>query len=193
MTEIANMTNQSLASNLTKTQRFELQHGNEQMITCQNDCEMWCACVSCVQTSQWRIWMWENMARQWVVGTLLQKRTMSPRGLIPLIAVVQENKWTVHPVLDYHELSKHVDTHTADADVCAQSLRVQHGHSWLVDGLLASVHSKDIVAISNGALQGAMISFNPNGLWIEYGVSNNEINCSACKTTSTWHLRSWSS
>ena len=46
-----------------------------------------------------------------------------PKGLIPMMAVVQHNKHKVRPVLDYRELNKYVDTYTAQADVCAQKLR----------------------------------------------------------------------
>ena len=47
-----------------------------------------------------------------------------PEGLIPLMAVLQEKKEKVRPVLDYRELNEHVDTHTADADVCSEKMRV---------------------------------------------------------------------
>ena len=46
-----------------------------------------------------------------------------PKGLIPLMAVVQENKHKVRPVMDYRELNAYVDAYTANADVCAQKLR----------------------------------------------------------------------
>ena len=39
-----------------------------------------------------------------------------PRGMIPLMAVKQNNKTKVRPVLDYRELNCHVPAHTADAD-----------------------------------------------------------------------------
>ena len=44
------------------------------------------------------------------------------KGLIPLMAMLQANKQKVHPVMDYWELNKYVDTHTANVDVCAQKL-----------------------------------------------------------------------
>ena len=46
-----------------------------------------------------------------------------PKGLIPLMAVVQERKLKVRPVLDYRELNGFVDAFTANAEVCAQNLR----------------------------------------------------------------------
>ena len=51
-----------------------------------------------------------------------------PRGLIPLMAVRQDSKSKVRPVLDYRELNGHVPTHTADADVCADTLRKWRRH-----------------------------------------------------------------
>ena len=41
-----------------------------------------------------------------------------PKGLIPLMAVVQEQKQKVRPVLDYRELNCFVDAFTANAEVC---------------------------------------------------------------------------
>ena len=51
-----------------------------------------------------------------------------PRGLIPLMAVEQQNKTKVRPVLDCRELNSHVEAHTADADVCADTLRRWRRH-----------------------------------------------------------------
>ena len=53
-----------------------------------------------------------------------------PRRRIPLMAVLQENKQKVRPVMDYHELIEHVDPYTARADVCAHKLR-----EWWQQGL----------------------------------------------------------
>ena len=44
-----------------------------------------------------------------------------PKGLIPLMAIVQKQK--VRPVLDYRELNGFVDAFTANAEVCVQKLR----------------------------------------------------------------------
>ena len=44
-------------------------------------------------------------------------------GLIPMMAVLQHNKGKVRPVLDFRELNAHIDTYTADADVCAGKIR----------------------------------------------------------------------
>ena len=45
------------------------------------------------------------------------------KGLIPLMAVIQQNKAKVRPVMDFRELNTHVDAFTANADVCADKLR----------------------------------------------------------------------
>ena len=57
-----------------------------------------------------------------------------PKGLIPLIAVIQQNKQKVRPVLDYRELNDHVDPFMARADICTKKLR-----EWLQAGLNLSV------------------------------------------------------
>ena len=46
-----------------------------------------------------------------------------PKGLIPLIAVIQQNKQKVRPPLDYRELNDHVGPFTARADICTEKLR----------------------------------------------------------------------
>ena len=44
-----------------------------------------------------------------------------PKGLIPLMAVVQRTK--VRPVMDFRSLNRHLTTYTADADICAEQTR----------------------------------------------------------------------
>ncbi|KRY45017.1 hypothetical protein T03_16340 [Trichinella britovi] len=48
-----------------------------------------------------------------------------PKGLLPLMAkpAIQRNKKKVRPVMDFRELNAHIESHTADADVCSQKLR----------------------------------------------------------------------
>ena len=46
-----------------------------------------------------------------------------PKGLIPMMAVIQEAKEKVRPVLDYRELNRYIDAHTREADVCAHKTR----------------------------------------------------------------------
>ena len=51
-----------------------------------------------------------------------------PRGLLPLMAVEQGSKSKVRPCLDYRQLNSHVPAHTADADVCSETLRRWRRH-----------------------------------------------------------------
>lgn len=51
-----------------------------------------------------------------------------PRGLLPLMAVVQGSKSKVRPCLDYRQLNSHVLAHTADADVCQDTVRKWRRH-----------------------------------------------------------------
>ena len=46
-----------------------------------------------------------------------------PKGLIPLTAIIQQNKQKVRLVLNYRELNDHVDPFTAHADICTEKLR----------------------------------------------------------------------
>ena len=46
-----------------------------------------------------------------------------PKGLIPFMAVIRQNRQKVRPVLDYWELNDHVDPFTACADKCTKKLR----------------------------------------------------------------------
>ena len=50
-----------------------------------------------------------------------------PKALIPLMAVVQQNKSKVRPVLDFRELNGYVDAYTAHADVCVLRERRKKG------------------------------------------------------------------
>ena len=45
-----------------------------------------------------------------------------PKGLISLMAVLQQNKSKVHLVMDFQELNHYVDAFTANADVCTAKL-----------------------------------------------------------------------
>ena len=46
-----------------------------------------------------------------------------PKGLIPLMVIVQQNKSKVRPVLDFRELNGFIDVYTAKADVCSLKRR----------------------------------------------------------------------
>ena len=70
---------------------------------------------------------YEKELELWITNGWLipypQERLGPPKGLIPLMAVVQEQKQKVRPVLDYRELNGFVDAFTANAEVCAHKLR----------------------------------------------------------------------
>ena len=46
-----------------------------------------------------------------------------PRGLIPLMAIVQQSKLKIQPVMEYCELNQYIEAYTADVDVCVNKLR----------------------------------------------------------------------
>ena len=52
-----------------------------------------------------------------------RKNWVPPKGLISLMAVLQQHKSKVHPVMDFQQLNCHVHVFTANADVCAAKLR----------------------------------------------------------------------
>ena len=56
------------------------------------------------------------------------KKFGQPKGLISLMAVVQQSKSKARPVMDYRELNQYDNTFTADADICACKLRERHQH-----------------------------------------------------------------
>ena len=70
---------------------------------------------------------YDEELRNWIANEWLvpypEEELGPPKGLIPLMAVIQHNKQKVRPVLDYRELNAHVDAFTAHADICAQKLR----------------------------------------------------------------------
>ena len=44
-------------------------------------------------------------------------------GIIPLMAVVQQNKKKIRPVLDYRELNQFVSSHAAESAICSDKVR----------------------------------------------------------------------
>ena len=75
-----------------------------------------------------------------------------PKGLIPLMAVVQKQK--VRPVLDYWELNGFVDAFTANAEVCTQKVRVVATRSQCIASRSVKCISSDpcrlgAIAVSN--------------------------------------------
>ncbi|KRY93010.1 hypothetical protein T4D_12099 [Trichinella pseudospiralis] len=67
---------------------------------------------------------YEDELRKWIKDGWLVPYDESehgpPKGLLPLMAVIQRNKKKVRPVMDFRELNAYIESHTADADVCSQ-------------------------------------------------------------------------
>jgi len=67
---------------------------------------------------------YESEIEEWIQNGWLQETTDLPNnGTLPLMAVDQENKGKVRPVLDYRELNQFVSSHTAEGEVCQETLR----------------------------------------------------------------------
>ena len=62
------------------------------------------------------------MSNGWLVP-YKEEELGPPKGLIPLIAVLQQHKSKVCPAMDFWQLNHHVDVFTAKTDVCAAKLR----------------------------------------------------------------------
>jgi len=72
---------------------------------------------------------YESEIEEWIQNGLLQETSDFPdNGTPPLLAVQQENKGKVRPVLDYRELNQFVSSHTAEGKVCQETL--QNGVGW---------------------------------------------------------------
>ena len=67
---------------------------------------------------------YESEIEEWIQNGWLQETSDFPdNGTLPFMAVQQENKGKVRPVLDYRELNQFVSSHTADGEVCQETLR----------------------------------------------------------------------
>ena len=60
---------------------------------------------------------------KWISNGWLVPCAKPDGGIIPMLAVHHEHKDKVRPVLDYRELNQFVRSHTADSDVCPDTLR----------------------------------------------------------------------
>ena len=69
---------------------------------------------------EWELQTW--IQNGWLIP-YPENELCPPKGLIPLTAILQESKQKVRPVMDYRELNEHVNAYTANADVCAQTMR----------------------------------------------------------------------
>lgn len=66
----------------------------------------------------------DNEVQEWIKSGWLQPYNGEFDGLIPLMAVIQQNKDKVRPVMDYRELNQYVSSHTAGSEVCGEKLRL---------------------------------------------------------------------
>ena len=70
---------------------------------------------------------YEAEIEEWIKNGWLEhydvKKLGPAKGLIPLMAIFQQNTDKVGPVIDFRELNSHVDAFTANADVCADKIR----------------------------------------------------------------------
>lgn len=57
--------------------------------------------------NMWELQTW--LDNRWLLP-YHERELGPPRELIQLMALVQENKGNVHPILEYYELNKHFDT-----------------------------------------------------------------------------------
>ena len=60
---------------------------------------------------------------KWKEEGWLQPCEAPTHGVIPLLAVEQERKGKVRPVMDFRELNAYVESHTGDSDACGETLR----------------------------------------------------------------------
>ena len=66
----------------------------------------------------------EQGVEKWITNGWLRERKRATGGpAIPLMAVLQEAKGKVRPVLDYREVNSYVHASGAQADVCAEKMR----------------------------------------------------------------------
>ena len=68
---------------------------------------------------------YDREVERWIEEGILQEWPHEVGGVLPLMAVVQETKHKVRPVLDFRELNQYVECHTGDdvIDVCGDKLR----------------------------------------------------------------------
>jgi len=61
--------------------------------------------------------------KEWIANGWLVAYDEPCDGILPLMAVVQEQKNKVRPVMDYREVNRYVESHTAASAVCDETLR----------------------------------------------------------------------
>ena len=68
---------------------------------------------------------YDTEVQSWVDEGILQPvpRDCYVETVVPMMAVVQQNKGKTRPVLDYRALNKHVSNHSGGSDTCDDKLR----------------------------------------------------------------------
>jgi len=66
---------------------------------------------------------YERELCRWIDEGWLKPYNGPVHGLLPLLAVLQENKGKVRPVMDYREVNQFVSSHTGESVVCGEKLR----------------------------------------------------------------------
>ena len=87
----------------------------------------------------------------WIAEGILKPWSGEVQGVIPLMAVVQEHKDKVRPVLDFRELNQHVECHTgSEVAVCDETIRKWRrlvGPLKIVDLLIYSCMSMKVFGV----------------------------------------------
>ena len=66
----------------------------------------------------------KSEVNRWIDNGWLVKTKCIEEGVIPLMAVIQEKKDKVRPVLDFRELNEFAECSGAGADACDEKLRL---------------------------------------------------------------------
>ena len=97
-----------------------LRNESVQRIAHLKDCTMGCRSIQSA-AEIWKDYEWG--LRTWISNGWLmlypEEKLGTPKGLIPLTAVLQQNKSKVRLVMEFQEFNHHVDAFTANTDVCA--------------------------------------------------------------------------
>lgn len=67
---------------------------------------------------------YEEEINSWISKGWLVPYCGEVKAKLPLMAIVQENKMKVRPVIDYRKINELVSSHSAEADVCGEKLRL---------------------------------------------------------------------
>ena len=85
---------------------------------------MLCNCVDFYKMDEAVYPRFKSEVNRWIDNGWLVNTTCNEDGVIPLMAVVQEKKDKVRPVLDFQELNEFVECSGADADACDEKTEI---------------------------------------------------------------------